>query len=661
MKKITSLLIIICILLSVFYINISASALTSFSSFTNLNEGVTETPENTTDPGAETSYTDETTEQEIATTGKDNNTEPSETVNEQKEFLAPNIVKITDTNNGVKIIWDTQRDVYKYKLFIKNGNAWSALCTTYSNSYIHKAKIGTTYTYTVRIIDENNNYVSPYNKTGWKHTAYLETPIILTPDYDAKSAIIQWKKVTNAVRYRLFIKKDSDKSWKTVGDTVSTSYKVDNLSDNNKYIFTVRCVSKDGSQWQSDYDHSGYVLTYHTAPKLTNIQGAATGVRIEWKASKGVRYYKVYYKDNDSAWKAASVSPVTGTSYVFKTSSYNHKITLTVKCADAQNRSTSFHEYPGLSIVYLTTPHITSVTEDVSDMMLKWSSVKGVYKYKVFFHNGNTWKTIGTTSGTSFTYSDGYCDFYNDKTGGTYRFTVRCIDKYGKYVSSFDSPGFAHDYKFIPKVLKKQIKVPYYSQTVMRAGCETYATTMLLHFYGFKISPVDFADEFVIQRPASFVNGVMYGPSMDSAMCGNVYNGWGINAKGMAKCINNYLVDRKSKLRATAITGKSLQYLCNKYVANGTPVLVWSTSQLTEAYVASRWIVNYTNGDDHKTNEEWYHGEHCLVLIGFDFPNRRYIYNDSLALDRSIGVSNWAKVRSEDRFETLGSQSIVIK
>ena len=588
------------------------------------------------------------------------NTESTE--NEEKRFTPPKMNSIDDTDSGVKLSWNFQSGVFRYRVFTKSGSSWKNIGETSATTFIHKnAVLGTSYIYTVRAINSDSTYASDYNKTGWKHTYYLTTPKLKSVDYTNKGIKISWNKSKNAKMYRVFYKRDYFKSWKKLLDTTSNECVDSSLTNDIKYVYTVRCVNPDTGAWESDYDSKGLEIYYHTTPKLTDISGAATGVRVNWKAVGGIKYYKVYYKDNGSSWTLATPQPVTGTAYTFKTTNYRHKIELTVKCSDANGKSLSYHQSPGLSVEYLNMPKITSVSRDVSDMTLRWSSVGGTYKYRVFYYNGSTWKSIGSTSSTSFTYSDGYCDGYEDSKGGDYYFTVRCFDKYGKYVSGFESPGYKFKYDFVPKKQKVQLKCPYYSQNVMKAGCETYATVMLLHFFGFGISPTDFADEFVLQRPASFYNGRMYGPSMDSAFCGNVYNGWGINAKGMAKCINNYLVDRKSKLRATAYTGKSLQYLCNKYVAEGRPVLVWSTSQLTEAYVASRWTVDYTNGDDHKTEEEWYHGEHCLVLIGYDFPNRRYIYNDSLALDRSVGVSNWAKVRSEDRFETLGSQSIVIQ
>lgn len=651
MKKISFVLSIILILLSI--VPVGAANEIIYQNSTDYSQPTTDTLESIeTIPENDISISSATKETSEAT-------QPSEI----KSFVEPQILSIEKVTNGIKLIWDSQEGAYSYRLFYKHGDSWKAIVTTKNTSYIYNATLGTKYIYTVRIVNPDGSWGSPYKKAGWTYTRYLNTPALQTVKYGFKTTTeITWKPVNQAKKYQIFYKRRGWDYWKSLARTTQTMYTDSGCKNGITYIYTVRVIDEKTNAFISDYNHDGIVIEYHNIPKLISVSGETSGINFTWEKVPGVDYYKVYYKDNGSSWKEYSNNPVNSNSVVIPNMVPGHKYTFTVKCSNVANQLRSFHDTTGTTLVYAAQPQITKATRDCSDITISWNKCSGATKYKIFFYNYSTkhWITIGTTDKTTFTYSDAYCDGYNDTKGGIYCFTVRCLDKYNTYNSGYNKNGYDLNYDFTPIKQKVQLKCPYYSQNVMGAGCETYATTMLLNFYGWNIQPTTFADEYLLQKPVSYYDGDLHGPSMDSAFAGTVYGGYGINARGMAKCINDYLSDLGSKYRAYPSTEKSLQYLCNKYVANGIPVLVWSTSQLTETWVEARWKVNYTNGGDTKTDEEWYRGEHCLVLIGYDFPNRRYIYNDSLALDREVGVSNWAKVRSEDRFDTLGRNSIVL-
>lgn len=587
-------------------------------------------------------------------------TEPTQST-EKKEQEPPVITSIGRDKKKVLIKWETIDNTYAYRIYVKKtkDGQYRRIGDTKTNQFSYDAPFNQTLYYTVRCIDIYGNFTSLYDKEGIKFTLLLDTPKIQKIENMINGVKISWNKVSYADKYFIFYRKADTNKFTKIGDTKSTSF-LFKTKNTGTYFYTVRCVSADKKTFTSDYEKEGLKWKFYPAPKLVNNVPSTGSQKFTWKNVSGISEYRIYVKDNGSKWKY--IETVNDTKYYYKDAKSNHKYTFTVKCSK-DGKAVSYHNN-GITKKYIAAPKISSVTSDESDMIIRWNKISGAYKYHVFFYTGKKWKNIGSTTATKFTYSDGYCDFYKDKTGGVYKFTVRCADKNNKFISSFYSSGYNFKYTFVPEKTKVQIKCPYLSQTVLSAGCETYATTMLLKFHKFKINEFTFSSKYLIQKPVSYSDGTAYGPDMDSAMAGNVYSGWGINAKGMAKCINNYLKAVGSKKRAYADTTHSLQWLSNKYVSKGIPVLVWSTSQLAPTYVADSWKVNYVNGSDHKkigATEKWMAHEHCLVLVGYDFPNRRYIYNDSLCKDRSKGISNWAKVRSETRFKQLGLQSIVIK
>ena len=196
-------------------------------------------------------------------------------------------------------------------------------------------------------------------------------------------------------------------------------------------------------------------------------------------------------------------------------------------------------------------------------------------------------------------------------------------------------------------------------QDELKAGCETYACTMLLQILGFDVDEFTIADNYLIcYYVFTAEDGTRYGPDMHSAFAGTAYAGWGVYAPSMAKSMNRYLDDQGSALNAYDYTDIPLETLCSEYVSKGVPVMIWATTDMDEPYVFDTWIVDYV--DENAQAEigdtvEWFMHEHCLVLIGYDSDN--YYFADSTHGEISVFEKNLVA----ERYEQLGSQCIVVK
>ena len=197
------------------------------------------------------------------------------------------------------------------------------------------------------------------------------------------------------------------------------------------------------------------------------------------------------------------------------------------------------------------------------------------------------------------------------------------------------------------------------NQTTLKAGCETYAATMLLQKLGFDVDEFEIADNYLIERYISYgEDGEKRGPDMHSAFAGSAYAGWGVYAPAMAKSMNNYLADQKSDLKAYAYEDIPMETLIRDYIVNDVPVMVWATTNMQEPYVFDTWVVDYVDenakaqiGD----KVDWYMHQHCLVLMGYDKDN--YYFADS-----TDGIiSCFEKSLCEQRYEEMGSQCIVVQ
>ena len=206
-------------------------------------------------------------------------------------------------------------------------------------------------------------------------------------------------------------------------------------------------------------------------------------------------------------------------------------------------------------------------------------------------------------------------------------------------------------------IIDENVKV--IAQTDLKAGCETYACTMLMNMLGFDLDEYVFADQYLnCQYVTEGENGETYGPDLYSAFAGTAYGGWGVYAPSMAKSMNKYLSDQKSKLKAYPMENIPLETLIEDYVSKGVPVMVWATTDMDEPYVYITWTVDYVD-ENARTKPgdsfSWYMHEHCLVLIGYDSKN--YYFADSTAGKISVFEKELVKKRYEQMFQ----QSIVVK
>lgn len=196
-------------------------------------------------------------------------------------------------------------------------------------------------------------------------------------------------------------------------------------------------------------------------------------------------------------------------------------------------------------------------------------------------------------------------------------------------------------------------------QTDLKAGCETYACTMLLNILGFDVDEYTIADNYLdCHYIYTADDGSMYGPDMYSGFAGTAYAGWGVYAPPMAKTMNRYLSDQGSSLHAYNYENIPLETLCDEYISKGVPVMVWATTDMEEPYVFDEWVVNYV--DENAKSEigdvvPWYMHEHCLVLIGYDADE--YFFADSTHGE----ISHFDKELVKTRYEQMFSQCIVVK
>ncbi len=158
----------------------------------------------------------------------------------------PEITGFENTANGTKVSWREYSGAKSYLLYVLNGTEWKQLGKSATLSYTHTSlRNGTTYTYTVRALDANNNFIGSYCTQGYENTFYAP-PKISSIKKKNNGNLIRWENVSGVSGYRLY-RKTFGKSWATLADITSDNFYVDtSAKDNNIYSYTLRCADENG-------------------------------------------------------------------------------------------------------------------------------------------------------------------------------------------------------------------------------------------------------------------------------------------------------------------------------------------------------------------------------------------------------------------------------
>ena len=90
-------------------------------------------------------------------------------------------------------------------------------------------------------------------------------------------------------------------------------------------------------------------------------------------------------------------------------------------------------------------PGITAVLTVSGGLKPEWTAYEGAAKYRLFTKNGTSWKKVADTADLFYVHKG--LTAYTE-----YIYTVRAMDKDGKYISGYDKAGFAFTYLPVPEL-----------------------------------------------------------------------------------------------------------------------------------------------------------------------------------------------------------------
>ena len=289
----------------------------------------------------------------------------------------PTNVKITNTTTGQKLTWTRQTGASKYRIFIKNGSSWKKLLDT-NNAYTYTSVTsGTTYTYAIRSLDANGNYVSTYKTDGYS-ALFLAAPKITKMESTESGLHLVWGAVKGASKYRVYYNDGS--KWYAAGDTTGTQayYEAEN---GGTYTLTVQAMNASGTV-VSAYDTTGKSLVYYDTPYINYINNVSTGVQIYFNTVEGVSKYRVFYKTGSSGWTKAG--DTTADNFIFKGAKEGTTYTITVRGMNASGTYITGFDAEGFSITYRKNAKFTLDEDRVISELVAYGESLGFSRYQEF-------------------------------------------------------------------------------------------------------------------------------------------------------------------------------------------------------------------------------------------------------------------------------------
>ena len=242
------------------------------------------------------------------------------------------------------------------------------------------------------------------------------------------------------------------------------SFEHKNLVSGSSYLYTVRAVDAAG-RFIGDFDHAGYAYRFIGIPALKSISNVNGGQMLAWNTSNGAGAYRVYIKGTGS-WKF--LAQTTATSYLSSDITSGNKYYYTVRAIDANDPANfSFYSSKPLWGVYIATPKIVGYKPIKGGNTVLWKASRGAFRYGVFIKSSGKWKRIAVTDKTSYNHT-------GLKNGFVYTYTIRCINKKGKYCSGYVTEGKNIRYLAPPVLTGVSGKTVKWSENGWAAGYRVY-------------------------------------------------------------------------------------------------------------------------------------------------------------------------------------------
>lgn len=248
---------------------------------------------------------------------------------------------------------------------------------------------------------------------------------------------VSWEPVEGAIGYEVR-RTSPHNTWESVGEVGAdlTTFVDTGLTSGTDYTYTVRAFNNSGV---SLYDATGVTCKFVEKPVVTSLRNAVGGIEIKWSETKGADFYVVLRRQvGETEWKeVAKRTYSAGT--VYKDTTVKDGVAYEYDVNSATDTFTSVTSDVGMSLTYVATPEIESVTNTLKGIKITWEAHPDATHYIIYK------KTVGIDS-ELLEYSVSSQNYFEDKDGTnvipgkTYTYAVKACTNDGE--SAYSVTGY---------------------------------------------------------------------------------------------------------------------------------------------------------------------------------------------------------------------------
>ena len=301
-------------------------------------------------------------------------------------------------------------------------------------------------------------------------------PVITKIENKPGGVKLTWAAYEDNTLYRVYYRKaaSNDGTWQDrYGsaewvrlDTVEgCSYLHTGVTDTELGCYTVRCVDKNGA-FTSNHSPEGWENRYFAPLNIESIDNTSDGVSISWELpvfAETVRIYRLTIL----GWQL--IGQTDGTEFTDTGAVSANTYSYMLRLYSPEEKRFLSGAAQGIENTFIAAPLITDVTNLTAGAQITWEPSVGAEQYRIYYFNGVGWTRLGQTSETSYTDTS----VLNEQTR---KYTVRCVDAQGAFISGYYADNCINTYYAPPAIQSISGSDEGVTLTWSRAiGAEDYA------------------------------------------------------------------------------------------------------------------------------------------------------------------------------------------
>ncbi len=308
---------------------------------------------------------------------------------------APTFRLVSSTTQSVKIAWETNDEVYCFKVYKLNdqtGKYETVYKGRYTEMTVDGLTPGTEYVFAVRayIIADGKTYKSSLIKLTC-NTKLDTVTGIRQSETTSTSHRLTWNSVEGADGYLIYFYNAEKKKYVSIGQTTKNTCKLTRLSSAYTYTYKVKAFSlkKDGSKLYSKASAAFDAVTLPAAVTTFTASSVTTSsFNLKWSAADGSDGYRIYEQDPKTKKYTAIATVKNIYSLSLSSKASAHSYTYVIRSYAKLNGKTYYSELS--KPLTVTTKPDTPTAKIKADLpgngniKVTWSKVEGADGYLIY-------------------------------------------------------------------------------------------------------------------------------------------------------------------------------------------------------------------------------------------------------------------------------------